>query len=238
MQSNCPQAEDVLLRRVFYDKPAGFYVDVGAGNPVDCSVTYHLYHSLGWRGVNIEPNPVVFKRLCKQRPKDINKRLAACDSTGTATLRVFAGHENRSTINDILKKQYFTWRTYKDYACETKPLDEILDENIGGQSVDLLKIDAEGSEHSVLKSIDLLKWSPKLVVVEATSPGTSLPIYTEWEYILTGAGYDRVLFDGLNCWYTCDGEIANRLSVPVNVFDHYDAYRWPKHRKVQPTARQ
>jgi hypothetical protein len=37
-------------------KSDGFYVNVGAGDPVEMSVT-KWFHDLGWSGIIVEPNP-------------------------------------------------------------------------------------------------------------------------------------------------------------------------------------
>src|ERR1700738_2936695 len=60
-----------MLARVFADRDTGFYVDVGAGDPVNLSVTKWFY-DLGWNGLNIEPNEQLFDRLAADRPRDIN----------------------------------------------------------------------------------------------------------------------------------------------------------------------
>ena len=44
-----------MLARVFAGRRTGFYVDVGAADPVNLSVTKWFY-DLGWSGLNIEPN--------------------------------------------------------------------------------------------------------------------------------------------------------------------------------------
>src|SRR2546423_10649850 len=58
--------EDVILARVFSGCTDGFYVDVGAGDPLNLSVTKWFY-DLGWDGINIEPNRALFKRLVEAR---------------------------------------------------------------------------------------------------------------------------------------------------------------------------
>ena len=45
-----------FCRRAFKDIEGGTYVDVGAADPVDDSVTAAFYQR-GWRGLNIEPVP-------------------------------------------------------------------------------------------------------------------------------------------------------------------------------------
>ncbi|HZY84782.1 MAG TPA: hypothetical protein VFE78_08120, partial [Gemmataceae bacterium] len=53
MISYAQNGEDVLLGRLFGGQPDGFYVDVGASDPTDLSLTRHFYER-GWRGVNVE----------------------------------------------------------------------------------------------------------------------------------------------------------------------------------------
>src|SRR3990170_2668962 len=73
--------EDVILRRVLKDVEQGFYIDVGASDPVDDSVTKAFY-DLGWHGINIEPIPTYFNLLCEHRPRDINLPVAISDKVG------------------------------------------------------------------------------------------------------------------------------------------------------------
>jgi hypothetical protein len=48
-------SEDVVLWRALRDIGTGFYVDVGAGDPKEDSVT-HAFYERGWSGINIEPS--------------------------------------------------------------------------------------------------------------------------------------------------------------------------------------
>src|SRR5262245_21135095 len=83
MISYAQNGEDVLLERLFRDVPVGTYIDVGANDPVDFSVTKHFYDR-GWRGINIEPGPQAFARLCAQRPRDLNLNLGLAEVEGAA----------------------------------------------------------------------------------------------------------------------------------------------------------
>ena len=49
--------EDVMLARAFKGTARGYYVDVGAYDPVIDSVTRHFYEA-GWHGINIEPHSI------------------------------------------------------------------------------------------------------------------------------------------------------------------------------------
>jgi len=52
MISYAQNFEDVMLNRVFRDRVDGFYVDFGAADPVNLSVTKWFY-DLGWTRGNI-----------------------------------------------------------------------------------------------------------------------------------------------------------------------------------------
>jgi hypothetical protein len=60
---------DVIVARVYGAGTDGFYVDVGAGDPVNMSVTKWSY-DLGWNGINVEPNSTLFQRLVDARPRE------------------------------------------------------------------------------------------------------------------------------------------------------------------------
>ncbi len=74
--------EDVVLHRVFAGLRSGFYIDVGANDPVIASVT-KAFSELGWRGINVEPVPSVFERLREDRPLDINLNLGVSNCSKT-----------------------------------------------------------------------------------------------------------------------------------------------------------
>jgi len=63
--------EDVMLKRALADVGRGFYVDLGAADPDEYSVTKAFY-DLGWRGINVEPMQMPFERLVAARSRDVN----------------------------------------------------------------------------------------------------------------------------------------------------------------------
>lgn len=68
--------EDVILWRVLMDVKDGFYIDVGANDPIEMSVTKWFYDQ-GWHGINMEPSEEYFRKICKARPRDINLQQGA-----------------------------------------------------------------------------------------------------------------------------------------------------------------
>ena len=73
--------EDVMLLRALGGVQHGFYIDVGAQDPVNDSVT-KMFYERGWRGINIEPVSHWYERLVADRPHDINLQLAVSDAPG------------------------------------------------------------------------------------------------------------------------------------------------------------
>lgn len=229
MQSYTPQAEDVLLRRIFFNRQENFFVDVGAGDPIDKSVTWYFYKELGWIGINIEPNKAVYDKLCTARPRDININAAIDSAKDSLSIRLYDGNFNRSTASEALKRQYGdVFGPYIDSTVKAMTLESVLEQHATDRQIAFLKIDVEGWEQEVLRSLDIKKWLPTVIVVEATEPGRPTPNFSQWESLVLEAGYKRALFDGVNCWYARDPEVISELSVPVNVFDHYDPYVWPR----------
>lgn len=56
-----------------------FYLELGALDGKDISNTWALEHTLGWTGILIEPGPVNFASLSKNRPNNILINAAICD---------------------------------------------------------------------------------------------------------------------------------------------------------------
>ena len=48
--------EDIMLYRALKHVQSGFYIDIGAYDPVIHSVSLAFYER-GWRGIHVEPNP-------------------------------------------------------------------------------------------------------------------------------------------------------------------------------------
>lgn len=222
MISFAQNAEDVVLARLFGDRATGTWIDVGAAHPVDDSVTQH-FAQLGWTGINIEPNPQLHQSLVEARPQDINIQAAASDQLGSTQLWVGAGADRfNSTVLETIRSD--------EWASIEVPLvtvQQVAHEH-GVESVDFLKIDVEGAEAAVLRGADLNSLAPRVLVIEAIHPRTRQPTFSEWEYLVIEAGYQRALFDGINAFYaSADDEEALRvLSVPANALDEYVPMRW------------
>lgn len=232
MMSYAQNAEDVLLDRVFPRGVPGTYIDVGAFDPVVNSVTKHFY-DLGWRGVNVEPAPGPFERLRAGRERDTNLNVGLSSEPGELILYESPPESGWSTFDAAQA----AW--HRDEGLEllersvpVRTLRDVCEEFIVGP-VDFISIDVEGYEAEVIEGGDWQQWRPRVVLVEATKPGTSIPSHEAWEPILLKADYQFASFDGLNRYYlrSEDADLAPALQVPANVLDDY--LRYAHHKQVE-----
>ena len=79
--SYAPNGEDIVLWRALGHLTPGYFVDVGACDPVVTSIT-KLFSLRGWTGINIEPLPHLIDMLERDRPDDINLRAGAVGHRG------------------------------------------------------------------------------------------------------------------------------------------------------------
>ncbi|MPT22605.1 MAG: FkbM family methyltransferase [Starkeya sp.] len=215
--------EDVMLWRALGHVEAGFYVDVGAFSPEADSVTNALY-ARGWRGVNIEPMPHRLAELEARRDRDVNLGVVASDREGIARLHI-VGDTGLSTVDAAIAESHRA----KGWAISAvdvpqRTLTNLLDAHLTpGQPIHFLKIDVEGHEAAVVRGLDLTRYRPWVILIEATYPNSPQETPRSWEPLLTAAGYRSIYWDGLNRFYLAaeHEDLAPAFSAPPNVFDHF-----------------
>lgn len=191
--------EDIILSAFFSDVEEGFYVDIGAFDPIEDSVTKYFYDR-GWSGINVEPNKKLFTRLQKERPRDINLNLGISNRKGTLEYREYIDGKGLSTFSDDVKKSYETNKTgqpvknYKDITIEVTTLKNIFKEH-NVKKIHFLKVDVEGYEYEVLESNDWSKYRPEVICIESNH------IFKDWPAFLKENDYKKVFNDGLNDYY-------------------------------------
>ncbi|MBV8585406.1 MAG: FkbM family methyltransferase, partial [Verrucomicrobia bacterium] len=213
--------EDVILWRALGDVKRGFYVDVGAGDPVLDSVTLAFYER-GWSGLNIEPLPELHQKLQAARPRDTNLQLGAAQQPGCRPMHHF-NDTGLSTLNyEIAEHCTESGRGRTDFVVPVLPLATIFADQ-ALETVHFLKVAAKGAEQDVLSGMDLRRWRPWIVLVEPTQPNRIPGTRHSWERLITEREYFCAYFDGLNYFYVARerSHLKEKICLPPNAYDNF-----------------
>ncbi len=211
-----------MLWRALKDVTNGFYIDVGAAWPEQHSVTKAFYDR-GWSGVNLEPNPELWRQLATARPRDINLELALSDQRGVLEFHIIEGTGLSSLDRDVVALHEANGYRAERSHVKVSTLADVWGEHVGARQVHFLKVDVEGIERKVLLGNDWTQYRPWLVLVEATIPSTQLENHEVWESVLIDADYRFAYSDGLNRFYVAaeQSERLKAFSYPPNSFDGF-----------------
>ena len=160
--------EDLIIDAITGLSAVGFYVDVGANDPVVLNNTKR-FHTRGWHGLNVEPNPDLMSRIQEDRPADdnLNTGVGAEDrimdfyridpntlstfdaSAADDNIRAFPGAE----IVEVIPVQVTT-------------LTSLFSKHVPRhQVIDFMSMDVEGGELAALGGNDWEVWRPRLVLL-------------------------------------------------------------------------
>jgi FkbM family methyltransferase len=169
--------EDLILAHLFAQleikKPS--YLDIGANEPRYISNTYYFYLR-GSKGILIEPNPYLYKKLKALRPRDIvlNTGIGKTD-TSEADFYVFPNYANG--LSTFSEKDAKHWEetgmkglgkipVEKVIKMPLIPVNTILEKYAGSQAPNFISLDVEGLDLEILKSFDFHKYQPEVICVE------------------------------------------------------------------------
>jgi len=236
--------EDIILYRALRDVRNGFYIDVGAQQPVVDSVT-KLFYEHGWHGINIDPVPQWVRMLEADRPHDINLQMAI--GARRERMPFFAIPDTGlSTANPAFWAQHAKMGfPTEEITVDVHTLDEICAQ-YGVHEVHFLKIDVEGTEKEVISGFSFDPIRPWIVVVEAIEPVSgrrddpdkppqAIPTHAAWEPLLLTHGYEFVYWDGLNRFYLAreHKDLRPHFSAPPNPLDEFIRYgEIEKHNRI------
>ena len=169
-----PQPWEWILDNIQFKTNSPFYVDVGANDGIQSSNTGYLEMDLGWNGICIEPHPEAFARLQNNR---ICKKYNCCISESNEEVDFLMVNGYAEMLSGILTEYdpKHIERIEKDIReaggsreivkIPSRSLTSILEEN-NIVNINYLSVDTEGSELSVLKSIDFNKFNIEVISVE------------------------------------------------------------------------
>lgn len=211
--------EDVMLWRALKHVEHGYYVDVGANDPKHLSIT-RAFYDRGWHGINIDP--VTFAQLAQERTRDVNLELAVSNTEGEISFFEVPDSALCTPDPDVASRYRQAGNKVTERKVRSLTLNQILAEHAEA-SIHFMNIDVEGGELQVLQGLDLVRWRPWILLIEATIPTTTIPSHENWETLITSSNYEFAYFDGLNRFYVAKEhqELIDAFRLPPNIFDEY-----------------
>jgi FkbM family methyltransferase len=190
--------EETLIRAFFADRRGGFFLDVGAGDPIRHSTTYFLEKHLGWSGIAVDAVAEYAGDYAQKRPR-------------TRFFPYFAGDKSDGSHDFFVSEdRNFSsgtgtdprGGTYQKRKVATIALDDLLRREKVTR-LDFLSMDIEGAEPTALAGLDLGRSRPELACIEVSSPESGRAIAER--FALAGcrevSAYRAV--DAINRYYTC-----------------------------------
>lgn len=204
--------EDLIVKSIFDNigikKPG--YIDIGAHNPFYLSNTA-LFYENGSRGINIEPDPFLFKEFPVHRKEDKNLNVGVSNCEDELDFYIISS----PTLNTFSKEEADKYSKEGNYSVQSikkvkvTTLDNILKTNNNGVFPEFLNIDAEGVDEIILKEIDYEKNFPIVICVETISFSTSgngikngslIKFLEDKGYLVFADTYINTIFVRENVW--------------------------------------
>jgi FkbM family methyltransferase len=164
--------EDLIVKYIFdavgIKRPT--YIDVGAYHPYYLSNTA-LFYLDGSMGINVEPDPDLYRRFVAQRKRDVNLNIGVAKAPGETEFYIMSV----PTLNTFSRQVVKLYEAEGDYRIRSvrrvrvDTLSAVIGEYWGGRFPDFLSLDAEGGDDEILHSIDYRASAPIVICVETIS---------------------------------------------------------------------
>lgn len=201
--------EDFTLWDLFSDQADGFYIEVGAYDGLEFSVTY-AFESIGWKGLLVEALPDRHARCVVNRPNSrvVHAALSRDGSTGTASFESVEGEGIAGMFSFLNSDREHIERVRaaklqrRTVTVPLTSMNALLADHRG--PIDFAVIDVEGGEIQLLQGFDLARYRPRVLVIEDNwaEKNSTLSAY------MSGFPYRQTGWVGVNRLYIRDDETA------------------------------
>ena len=150
------------------------YIDIGANDPFKLNNTA-LFYEKNYTGINIEPDPVVFKKLKKHRKKDINLNIGIGNKEDFIDYYQFDDNVyNSFSIDESENIQKKGINLKSIIKVKVNTYNYVVQKYLNGIPPVILFLDAEGLDEIIIDSINFEIYSPKILCVETFAYGIEI----------------------------------------------------------------
>ena len=158
----------------YITQKTGFFIELGANDGITQNNTLY-FERIGWKGLLIEPVPALYEKCKKNRPNAITVNYACVENDSIKEVPML--YSNLMSIvkgaqgSDEADRKWIEHgnkiQGIKSYelTVPARTLSSILDEH-GISHIDMLILDVEGHEPSVLAGLDFSRHAPTYMVIE------------------------------------------------------------------------
>jgi FkbM family methyltransferase len=156
------------IKKNFPEGHVGYVIDVGASDGISVNSTYSLEKNYRWNVLSVEPNPYYEPMLVANRTL---VEMCACGSVPSEASAFHIHLDNPEAYSALTVAKHPTEHASPDarwskVMVPVRTIDQLM-AKWEFPRLDALCIDTEGTELDVLKGCDMVKWKPRVVVIEA-----------------------------------------------------------------------
>jgi FkbM family methyltransferase len=191
----------MLAAHLMLSQPEPYFIGIGANDGITHDPLYPFVRDFGWRGIMVEPIPEAFMALEQNYARFdgvtlVNAAIGCFDGEGTIysvemsepTAMTMSLHS--SFNKDVLLRGKEWHPDLGNHVIERKvPIMSFatLLARANGHPVDVLKIDTEGYDLEILKTVDFSVFRPRLILAEQANLSRAGKI--EMAQLLLAQGY-------------------------------------------------
>jgi len=178
--------DEFLNKVIFNNKEDGYFVDIGAHDGQTISNSLFFEQNNNWKGICIEPNPIVFEKLRSNR-KSTNLNVCIGDSNKIVKFTQIEGYsEMLSGISEKYDDRHIRRidtallkKGGKINLIDVKmiTLDSIVE--LKYKQIDFISIDTEGNEFDIISTLNFNNLNIKSIVVENNYGDTRIKNYLQ-----------------------------------------------------------
>jgi len=152
------------------------YLDIGANHPLAGNNSYFLY-AMGYKGVIIEPNPVLFSECVRQRPRDVALNIGIHYTSDNVDMLPFYKFDedpglssfDKAAADGVLRAMP-NIKSYAIIPTKIERINAVVERYFGGKAPDFVSIDCEGLDFAILRTFDFEHYRPLFICAETADP--------------------------------------------------------------------